>query len=527
MTRHPQFNPSLHTITLLEASSIATGASGKSGGLLGLWAYPECLVPLSYRLHKELASEHGGDQKWGYRQVKCGTIGAVVKKKKDRGLAKAAKEDAEAKAPAAQPGMSSLQPVEKETGTPAPQPIPSASQTSPGNAPTPQPEILPTTESVAMVPVSVTAAPFPAEAIPHTNVATPKFTSAAFAPIPELLTPTPESPTITSTESTEENGETSTQNGTAEISAVKPESAEKDWEKLPKQDTAAASLLSKSPLPADLDWIDPEYIQSYEEMGRVGFAETAQVHPFHFTTAIAELARSAGVDIRTGAKVTKFTANGISPGSNTVEYVDRNSGDDIKFIDATDVIVTAGPWTGKLLPRSKVEGLRAHSVVYEADVSPYAVFTDIQLPGDYVPEHRARAGQKRKHRGNVDPEVYARPFGEVYACGAYFPFILYSDNKTKTNNQQASPIKISLFQTRQTKFRPTKVIVTTSPRTWAPFRPSSLQHPSRPSKPVTSLNMSASAQNEARSSVQRQFRVSGLRPGTRVGVCRTGQVRGC
>lgn len=83
----------------------------------------------------------------------------------------------------------------------------------------------------------------------------------------------------------------------------------------------------------------------------------------------------------------------------------------------TDVIVTAGPWTGKLLPRSKVEGLRAHSVVYEAELSPYAVFTDIALPSDYIPEHRAELGQKRKHRGNVDPEIYARPFGEVYACG--------------------------------------------------------------------------------------------------------------
>ena len=60
LTRHPRFDPSKHTITLLEASSIAGGASGKAGGLLGLWAYPSSLVPLSYRLHKELADEHAG-----------------------------------------------------------------------------------------------------------------------------------------------------------------------------------------------------------------------------------------------------------------------------------------------------------------------------------------------------------------------------------------------------------------------------------------------------------------------------------
>lgn len=93
---------------------MAAGASGKSGGLLALWAYPECLVPLSYRLHKELAEQYGGDQKWGYRRVKCGTIGAVVKKP-GVGPRKAAKDIAQAKTPAAEPGMSALQAKEKDT----------------------------------------------------------------------------------------------------------------------------------------------------------------------------------------------------------------------------------------------------------------------------------------------------------------------------------------------------------------------------------------------------------------------------
>lgn len=193
----------------------------------------------------------------------------------------------------------------------------------------------------------------------------------------------------------------------------------KQWEKLPKQDEAATSLLSESTLPSDLDWIDSKLVRYFEQMGRLGFTETAQVHPLHFTTAIAELARGAGVEIRTQAKVTKITSPASqTDGTKTVEYEDRQHEGAARVISGiTDVIVTAGPWTGTLLPRSKVEGLRAHSVVYEADVSPYAVFTDIQLPSDYVPEHRARLGQKRKHRGNVDPEIYARPFGEVYACG--------------------------------------------------------------------------------------------------------------
>ncbi|TGJ83583.1 hypothetical protein E0Z10_g5174 [Xylaria hypoxylon] len=108
LTRHPSYSPDTHCITLLEASStnsggrtrdsiqdpaaladlttaskqnpahdgIAGGASGKAGGLLALWAFPQSIVPLSFRLHDELAREHGGDKRWGYRrcwasQVDC------------------------------------------------------------------------------------------------------------------------------------------------------------------------------------------------------------------------------------------------------------------------------------------------------------------------------------------------------------------------------------------------------------------------------------------------------------------------
>ncbi|KAI3324295.1 FAD dependent oxidoreductase [Xylariaceae sp. AK1471] len=108
LTRHPSYSPDTHRITLLEASStnsggrtedsiqdpatladpatsskrnpahegIAGGASGKAGGLLALWAFPQNIVPLSFKLHDELAREHGGDQRWGYRrcwasQVDC------------------------------------------------------------------------------------------------------------------------------------------------------------------------------------------------------------------------------------------------------------------------------------------------------------------------------------------------------------------------------------------------------------------------------------------------------------------------
>ncbi|KAK5626376.1 hypothetical protein RRF57_002091 [Xylaria bambusicola] len=100
LTRHPSYSPGTHRITLLEASStntggrtqdsikdpstladpataskrnpahdgIAGGASGKAGGLLALWAFPQSIVPLSFRLHDELAREHDGARRWGYRR---------------------------------------------------------------------------------------------------------------------------------------------------------------------------------------------------------------------------------------------------------------------------------------------------------------------------------------------------------------------------------------------------------------------------------------------------------------------------
>lgn len=191
----------------------------------------------------------------------------------------------------------------------------------------------------------------------------------------------------------------------------------KTWEKLPKQNGAAKELLEAANLPKDLDWVDREIITDWSEMGAPSKTETSQVHPLHFTTSIAELAQKGGAQIHTNAKVTKINSSKV--GVESIEYLDRNT-DEKKTIDSvTDVVVAAGPWTSRVLPRAKVEGLRAHSVVYDTNISPYAVFTDIQLPPDFVPEHRAKMGKKRRHKGNVDPEIYARPFNEAYACGKH------------------------------------------------------------------------------------------------------------
>lgn len=279
LTRHPSFDPSKHSITLLEASSIAGGASGKAGGLLGLWAYPSSIVPLSYRLHKELADEHGGADRWGYRAVHCAQVDCIGKK--------------------------------------------------------------------------------------------------------------PEKKTSKETTTTKDE----------DIS-------------LQKRSKEALGKLRAAGVPKELDWIDADSLRYYDEMGTP--ATTAQVHPFQFTTAMAELARDAGVDIRTHAPVDKINYSADGSRVESVSYTDKSpesSSDEQITLPASDIVVAAGPWTQRLLPSAPIEALRAHSVTIRPSrpVSAYCLFTEIKLPSD--------GSGKKGRTETVSPEIYARPNNEVYACG--------------------------------------------------------------------------------------------------------------
>ena len=68
-TKHPKFNASDYHVTLLESVEVAGGASGKAGGLLASWAFPEEIVPLSFQLHQDLSDEYNGEVNWGYRRL--------------------------------------------------------------------------------------------------------------------------------------------------------------------------------------------------------------------------------------------------------------------------------------------------------------------------------------------------------------------------------------------------------------------------------------------------------------------------
>ena len=85
LTRHAFYDPKVHSITILEATEIAGGSSGKAGGLLADWATPKCLAPLSFKTHAALAKKHGGDAIWGYRNVHCAEVELQARDVDDKG----------------------------------------------------------------------------------------------------------------------------------------------------------------------------------------------------------------------------------------------------------------------------------------------------------------------------------------------------------------------------------------------------------------------------------------------------------
>lgn len=297
LTRHQSYNPAQHKITLLEATSVASAASGKAGGLLALWAYPKQIVPLSFQLHKELAEEHGGKDRWGYRPVGVGAI-ELSGRKIPKDSIRAARDGVEGK---------------KE-------------------------EIRTTHEG---------------DALPIAGA----------------------------------GGET-------DVSLEKELGV--DWKE----------MMSMG-VPDDLDWVAKECVEGYQSMGSV--KDTAQVHPFQFTTSMAKLAEEKGVSVVLGKCEKVVVEGGVVQG---VKFTDKASGAEKTLENVTDVIVTAGPWSKRVWPGAPIGNLRAHSVCIQPSrpVSAYCLFTEIGLPKNF------KEGVKSKAM-SVTPEIYARPNNELYACG--------------------------------------------------------------------------------------------------------------
>ena len=177
-------------------------------------------------------------------------------------------------------------------------------------------------------------------------------------------------------------------------------------ESLQKRNAAAVSKLKSARIPEDLDWIEPELLRAYESMSGPG--ETAQVHPYLFTTSMAKLAEEKGAEIILGQVTDIARPNGSVE---SVSYTDKASGES-RTIPTTDVIVSAGPWTQAVLPEAPIAAMRAHSVVIRPTrpVSAYALFTNIEIPANFHP------GKKSRPTSSA-PEIYTRPDDTVYACG--------------------------------------------------------------------------------------------------------------
>lgn len=306
LAQHPSFDPSNgDTITLLEATRIAGGASGKAGGLLARWAYPACIVPLSFELHRELAEKHDGAKRWGYRGLWCGELEAKGRPNVTNGSKGGigVKGDGSGR----QGGLHGVVDIDG---------------------------------------------------------------------------------------SDEENGDRKGANVS-----------------LQKRSKEVISRLRAAGVPDDLDWIDSDSTISYDAMGNPD--TTAQVHPYQFTTSIAQLAKEKGVSIRLGS-ATSIDRDSSSGAVESVSIVEKETSS-TETLPASDVVVAAGPWTPTVLPSAPISALRAHSVTIKPSrpVSAFALFTEIRMPSALSSKSKKVSADKF----TATPEIYARPNDEVYACG--------------------------------------------------------------------------------------------------------------
>ncbi|KAE8388227.1 FAD dependent oxidoreductase [Aspergillus alliaceus] len=175
---------------------------------------------------------------------------------------------------------------------------------------------------------------------------------------------------------------------------------------LQKRSATALGKLKTAKVPSDLDWLELEGVRGYESMSDPG--ETAQVHPYLFTTSIAKLAEEKGAKIMLGS-VTSIDYSGDAVQS--VTYTGKETGE-THTIPATDVVIAAGPWTRSVLPEAPISATRAHSVVIRPTrpVSGYTLFTNIEIPANFDPLKSSRPTV-------ATPEIYARPDNTVYCCG--------------------------------------------------------------------------------------------------------------
>ncbi|KAF8909660.1 FAD dependent oxidoreductase [Gymnopilus junonius] len=153
-------------------------------------------------------------------------------------------------------------------------------------------------------------------------------------------------------------------------------------------------------LPDDLLWVKEDLTDSYTAMAKDG--NTAQVHPYLFTTSMFELAKDRGLNYLNGKVRTILKKDGSVSG---VEYINPATHETERLV-ATDVILAAGAWSPSIVDELPITATRAHSITIRPKegitIAPYVLFTEIEDP---------------QASTRSSPEIYARPDNEVYACG--------------------------------------------------------------------------------------------------------------
>ncbi|WFD35046.1 hypothetical protein MCUN1_001894 [Malassezia cuniculi] len=223
-----------------------------------------------------------------------------------------------------------------------------------------------------------------------------------------------------------------------------------------------------------IDWLNHNVFLTSSVIG--GNGSTAQVSPGHLTNWLVGEAEKGGLKVRLSTKATGVQRND----QGHVTGVAVSSGGKDEVIPATDVVIATGPWTGKLLETlfspgevpsylrnaAAIEGSRAHSIIIQAA-------QDHQLSADcFFTEMRygTSAGA---------PEVYIRPKGVAYVCGAtddepvpeYADQVSYDPKATAKLQVQASVLSPDYLDVKNgaTLLSEQSCYLPLSPRTAAPI----------------------------------------------------------
>nr|CAO98838.1 hypothetical protein [Nakaseomyces delphensis] len=429
LTQHPDFDPSTHHITVLESREVAGGASGKAGGLLASWAFPQQIVPLSFQLHQELSDMYDGAKNWDYRRLTTVSLEADLKL-------------AEQHIPL----------YEDNNGV-----ISEGKQSYSLNVPPPKKTALKKKARGDRQGKNFSLAGSSSE---EEDEDSSDSDHRERKPNHKDMNGKKDASLAKSDDEDDDAENSSIISGVGggsikdEVATNVDESSNETTQKTLgnlSSNTGSSIYFNsqnvKTQLPRDLTWVRNDIVTDWSSLG--GTDSTAQVHPYKFTHYLLQKAMETGAVELIRGKVINISiddtgsATGLtyiptkwSRADRMKDETDGKAGADghksdpqrrlsdkvpINITDIHQLVLSMGPWTSKLLKNCPISGLRAHSITIKPStgcdpqgkrknignkptienyVSPYAIFTELKT-GD---------------NEYFSPELYARR-DEVYVCG--------------------------------------------------------------------------------------------------------------